>query len=220
MPSAFPRPSRETLERLYCEENKSAGAIARIYKCSGTTVTKWLKDDNLPIRPRREANALRWEKDRLRFIKEPSVTEGQFDDKTEIAKIDPQSLADSPQTDDLDSAYLRLSYKQRAYVDIITDLDPEQVRKTPQEIAAQLKIDPETIKAWRRLPDVLAAIEEVSRPENKSRLGELYRRSLLNKFHTGRDTKEDRKLAAEIVGDLKPQQFNTAVQVNIKTTDW
>ena len=223
MPSAYPRPTKEKLEQLYFEKCMSAADIGKIYKCHRVTVVKWLKDDGVKPRTKQEADAIIRQREATKYIEEQPVIEAEYEVVSEAKPSGTYGLANSSKSDDeliIDSAYLRLSHKQKAYVDIITDLDPTERSKSREEIARELKVDPDTIKAWRRLPDVIEAIDEVAKPENKSRLGELYRKSLIKKFHEGRDTKEDRKLAAEIVGDLRPATFNTAIQVNLKTTDW
>ena len=116
-----------------------------------------------------------------------------------------------------ESAYERLSYNQRRAVDLMADTVN---RTTYEAIAERIGISPETLLVYRKDPVFQQALEEVQNPLFKSDLRTLYRGSLMNKLTTGKDSKEDRLLAARIVGDAGPDStLNTAIQVNIKG-DW
>lgn len=64
----FEKPSREELERMYIKEKKSSSEIAEIIGVNSTTVVRWLKKENIPIRTMSEAEFVRHGKN----IKKPS----------------------------------------------------------------------------------------------------------------------------------------------------
>ena len=241
-------PSREELDHLYNTLNYSAYRIGKHYGVAFSSVKNWLLihqlwDNEKAIANLTDGTKRRHAEERITKAREVlskagmTIVEvvdeanqsidanGEVNGSPNVVKqpggnsivpalpmvIDPTGGLD------VESAYERLSYNQRRAVDLMADTVN---RTTYEAVAERLGISPETLLVYRKDPVFQQALEEVQNPLFKSDLRTLYRGSLMNKLTTGKDSKEDRLLAARIVGDAGPDStLNTAIQVNIKG-DW
>ena len=244
-----PRPkveqqSVEELRDKYITQKQSAHSMSLHYGISFNKMKEWLLRTNLwddelaQVYRRRGLDELKIRRKETRLADarkllaeagmtiaevvdapiEESIAEGvEQPGGNSIVPALPAAIGPTGGLDLESSAYERLSYNQRRAVDLMADTVN---RTTYEAIAERLGISAETLLVYRKDPVFQQALEEEQNPLFKSDLRTLYRGSLMNKLTTGKDSKEDRLLAARIVGDAGPDStLNTAVQVNIKG-DW
>lgn len=233
-------PTKELLTELYVTQNLSAYRMSQQLGYSFASIKRFLiqhelwdkekakTNQALGAKKAQEARALNRAKELLtkanyalvEVVDEPIHTTvdggpgGRQDGLgSSLAIVPPGSLQPSEP-----SAYDRLSINQRRAVDIMSD-----VTNLPSytDIAKRLGVSEETFLVYRKDANFQTALDEAQSPLFKSDVKTLYRASLTSKLKTGKDSKEDRLLAARIAGDAGPDStLNTAVQVNIKGSGW